>query len=115
MGYVTRGEGVSVHRKDCKNVKDNKRLISVSWNEFTDKTYLTDLKIESLPNKNALLDIITKASLRNVYIETINNHDYDTYSIFELTVKIKRKEDLESFITDLEILPFIKEVTRISR
>ncbi len=115
VGYVTRGEGVSVHRKNCKNVKDNKRLIAVSWNEVTDKTYLTDLKIESLPNKNALLEIITKASLRNVYVETIKNNDYDTHSLFELTLKIKQKEDLDKFITDLEILPYIKEVTRISR
>ena len=115
VGYVTRGEGVSVHRKNCKNVIDNNRLIEVSWNDKSDKSYLTDLRIETLPNKNALLEIITKASLRNVYVEAISNHDYEDYSTFDLTVKIPSRENLDSFITDLENLSFIKQVARTNK
>ncbi len=115
VGYVTKGDGVSVHLKSCKNVLKTARLIDVSWNQNTDKTYLTDLKIETLPSKNALLEIITKASLRNVYVEAIKNNDFEDYTLFEITVKIKNKDDLDNFINDLEILPFIKKVTRINR
>ena len=115
VGYVTKSDGVSVHRKNCKNIYQSKRLIDVKWNENSEKSYLTDLKIETLVQKNALLDIITKASLRNVYIETIKNQEYDTYIIFDITLKVKNKLDLDNFINDLEMLPFIKKVIRINR
>ena len=112
VGFVTKGLGVSIHRKDCKNVASNKRLIDVAWNKESDKSYLTDLKIETIIEKNALLEIITKASVRNVYIDAIKNHDYDTYSVFDLTLKVKKKADLDKFMTDLENLSFVKQVTR---
>ena len=115
VGYVTKGEGVTVHKSDCKNIDNTDRLIDVSWNTNSDKFYLTDLKITSLSTKNALLDIITKASYRNVYVETIKNHDYDALTIFDLTLKIKNIDTLNNFINDLEMLPFIKEVKRISK
>lgn len=115
VGYVTKGEGVTVHKSDCKNIDNTDRLIDVSWNTNSDKFYLTDLKITSLSTKNALLDIITKASYRNVYVETIKNHDYDALTIFDLTLKIKNIDTLNNFINDLEMLPFTKEVKRISK
>lgn len=114
VGYVTRGEGVKVHRCDCRNIKACNRLIDVSWNAISDKNYLTDIKIEALPQKNALLEIITKASLRNVYVEEVQNTNFEDYTIFKLTIKVKEKNDLEKFIKDLNILPYIKKVDRIS-
>lgn len=113
VGYVTKSEGVTVHKKNCKNISLSERLIDVSWNTNSEKFYLTDLKITSLNEKNALLDIITKASLRNVYVETIKNHLYITYIIFEVSLKVRDKETLENFINDLEMLPIIKKVERV--
>lgn len=114
VGYVTRGEGVKIHRSDCRNVKNSNRLIDVSWNEASEKSYITDIRIESLPQKNALLEIITKASLRNVYVEEVKNNNYEDYIIFRLTVKVKEIDSLNKFITDLNILPYIKKAERIS-
>ncbi len=113
IGYVTKGQGVSVHRKDCKNIKEATRLIDVSWNDTSDKTYIAGVKIESIPHKNALLEIITKASLRNVYIEEVKNNQLDTGSVFNLTVKVKDKNSLEQFMNDLNMLSFVKKCSRI--
>ena len=115
VGYVTKGDGVLVHRKNCKNIYDTERLIDVKWNETSEKLYLTDLKIETIIYNNALVDIITKASLRNVYIEEIKNHEFEDYTVYDITIKIKNKNDLNMFINDLEMLSFVKKVVRISK
>ena len=59
IGYITKGQGISIHRIDCKNVVDKtERLIQASWNEKTNRVYKTDLLIEVDNIGNYLLDII---------------------------------------------------------
>ncbi|MDX1621724.1 MAG: RelA/SpoT family protein, partial [Nitriliruptorales bacterium] len=61
VGFVTRGRGVSVHRKDCTNVadlkKDPERFIDVQWSEDSDATFLVTIQVEALDRKHLLRDI----------------------------------------------------------
>ena len=112
IGYVTKGEGVTVHLKTCKNILDKKRLIDVRWNEAKDNQYETGLKITTLFKTNALLDIVTKASLRNIVVKEVKNKEIEGAVIYTLIVKVKSKEDLDSFITDLNNFSFVQDVKR---
>ena len=63
IGYITRGTGVSIHRKDCKNLKDlfqdeESRMINVRWAEDEKTAYCVDVEINSNDRDNLLLDII---------------------------------------------------------
>ena len=63
VGYITRGRGVSIHRKDCPNMEnllqeDQERFIDVSWNKNRTDSYKVDLTITAV-NKQALLNEIT--------------------------------------------------------
>lgn len=112
VGYITKGEGITVHKDDCPNIKNSTRLIDVSWNMNSESSYLTDLAIKVVKGKNQLLDIITKASQKDVYIESINTIEEETHTIFKITVKTTSIDHLENFISDLKSLTFVVEVGR---
>ena len=63
VGWVTRGSGVSVHRSDCKNVRElseqPERLMEVSWATSTHGQYLVQIQIEAL-DRNGLLSDVTR-------------------------------------------------------
>lgn len=113
IGYITKGEGIVVHKADCLNIKNSTRLIDVSWNmENNNSSYFTDLNIKVIKGKNQLLEIITKASQKDVYIESVKTIEEDTFTIFAVTVKTANALQLDNFISDLKSLSFVIEVER---
>ena len=75
-------------------------------------SYLTDLQIKVLKGKNNLLDIITKASQKDVYIESINTIEEPDFTKYAVTVKTENVDQLNAFINELETLSFVREVGR---
>ena len=63
LGFVTRSQGVSVHRRDCRNVQDllqtPERILSVSWIPNTRANYLVTVSIEGLDRMGLLADVTT--------------------------------------------------------
>lgn len=113
IGFITKGQGITVHKKSCANIKDNKeRMIEVSWNKTSDSTYLTDLIIETDHSKNYLTDIIAIFVKRNVYVDAFKTKEYDNRYIYEITLKIKEKEEIEKIIFDLEMNSYVISVRR---
>lgn len=111
IGYITKGEGVSIHKKNCDNLKDKKeRLIPVSWNEESEDYYYSDLLIEVNASGNYLLDIVQKASMKNIFIESIKTNELSSKTIYELTIKIKNNIELSSFINELYHFSYIAKV-----
>lgn len=114
IGYITKGEGIIVHKKSCPNIKNiDTRLIDVDWNNSnSDKLFIARLRVMTDTTNNHILDIVTKASTRGITISSINEIN-DKYGLaYEITVKVKNKDDLLLLVDDLRILPFVKEVIR---
>lgn len=112
-GYITKGEGVSVHRADCPNISfKTTRLIDVLWNEVSEFLYYTDISISVIPGKNYLLDLISKATSKNIYIDSIKTKENDQGNLYEMTIRVKNKEELENFISSLTAFSFVKGVAR---
>jgi GTP pyrophosphokinase len=63
VGFVTRGQGVSVHRSDCPNVKtlrrEPERMIEVSWSGGKPTTFVVAIQVEALDRTRLLSDIAT--------------------------------------------------------
>ena len=61
VGFVTRGNGLSVHRADCPNVaslrREPERFINVDWSLGADAIYLVHVQIEALDRHGLLSDI----------------------------------------------------------
>ena len=115
VGYITKGQGISVHLKNCPNViNKEERLIDVSWNTANESTYFTDIIVKVDNTKNRLLDIVSLCSTKNVYVDTVNTREDDMTTIYKLTLKISNKDQLDSLVKALNILPYVKDVERRS-
>lgn len=114
IGYITKGEGIIVHKKSCPNIKNiDTRLIDVDWNSSnSDKLFIARIRVMTDTTNNHILDIVTKASTRGITISSINEINDKYGSAYEITVKVKNKDDLLLLVDDLRILPFVKEVIR---
>ena len=72
MGFVTRGQGVSVHRTDCPNAKtlerEPERLIEVTWAEGKPTSFIVAIMVEALDRTRLLSDVATMLSDSHVNI-----------------------------------------------
>ncbi|MBR3490648.1 MAG: bifunctional (p)ppGpp synthetase/guanosine-3',5'-bis(diphosphate) 3'-pyrophosphohydrolase [Bacilli bacterium] len=114
VGYISRGQGVIVHHKECKNMKhDTERIIDVKWNENTNRKYETLVNIIAINKENTLVDIINTASSNNISVSKVNtvyNQDTNTY---ELTIKVSDLDTLNKFFANLKRNSDIKSVERV--
>lgn len=72
MGFITRGEGVSIHRVDCKNVKSlhdqPERIVDVSWADSASGIYLVQIQVDALDRSGLLSDVTRVLSENHVNI-----------------------------------------------
>ncbi len=77
VGFVTRGQGVSVHRTDCPNVKsleqEPERMIEVTWAEGKPTTFTVAIQVEALDRTRLLSDVATVLSDNHVNILSANS------------------------------------------
>ena len=112
LGFITKGQGITVHKKDCPNIFASERVINVEWNTESDSNYYTDLFIETFNDKNYLTDIIAAFTKRNIYIDTFKTKEFTDSYLYEVTIKVKNKDELDKIILDLEMLSFVVNVKR---
>lgn len=113
VGFITKGQGITVHKKSCVNVSEkNERMIDVKWNEAEVTEYFTDFWIEADNDRNYLSDIIATFTKRNVHIDSFKTKEYEKSYVYEVTIKVKNKEEVDKVKLDLENLPFIVKVRR---
>jgi len=97
IGFITKGEGVSVHKDTCPNIKNSTdRLISVEWNEKSDNTYLSDITL-LVNDTNFLMDLMSEATKEKIHISEMRNKEIEDGIMCNLTVKVRNKEELERF------------------
>ena len=112
LGYITKGNGISIHRDKCPNVRDTEeRLINVYWNETTTKKYPVDLLITTNNNKNILLDIISKTTNNNITVNSVNTLNENTR--YKLNISVENKTNLDKFISELKTIPTILNIERL--
>lgn len=114
VGYISRGNGVIVHSKNCPNLNNMEdRLINVSWSKKSESKFPANIRIFSSKNDNLLLDIITKSSGLNINITNINTTINDDKNIYDLVVMVENTEKLNKYIDNLRQIKDIIDVQRI--
>lgn len=113
IGYITKGEGIIVHKATCSNIKNmDSRFIDVSWSDTTSTNYTTGLIIRTNNTDNNILPIVEKCSQRDLTIESIDTKNRGTYNVYEVLVRVPDREKLKRFMLDLESLSFVDSVER---
>lgn len=119
IGYITRGRGISVHRKDCPNVADEdeleQRLIEVEWeNTKTDKVYDTDLEVYGFDRSGFLNDILEVVNSQTNRLSNVNGRvDNNQMATVRLSIGIRNTEELDNMIEKLSQVPDVYSIKRI--
>ena len=119
IGFITRGYGVSVHRKDCPNaslehqMEEPGRWITVSWGEDINLSYATALEVVCKDRSNLLVDISTAFSTCKAGVTSLNvRTTSDGFAIFYATIIVSDRTQLDAVLTKLNNIPDVIKVTR---
>lgn len=117
IGYITRGRGVSVHRKDCTNVNGNidgdTRLIEVSWYTSENASYKADITLMANDRTALLMEITNVIGESKIPLKAINARTTkDQIAVMSLTMEIVNTEQLEKIIKRLKKVDGVFEVSR---
>ena len=118
-GYITKGQGVKVHRIDCPNIiKEKNRLIDVMWDEAFDKgKYEVELSILANDRSYLLTDIVTIVSQYKASIQSVNsivNEDKVTATT-TMKVNVNDFDHLQVLMVNLRKVNSVIRVERITR
>ena len=120
VGYITRGRGISVHRKDCPNVVAEadleNRLIEVEWeNKKTEKIYDTDLEVYGFDRSGLLNDILEVINSMTNRLSNIDGRvDNNQMATIRITIGIHNIKELERIIDKLNQIPDVYSIQRIT-
>ena len=116
VGYITKGKGITVHRKDCPNIANEKRrLIEVFWKDnLKESTYPVDLKIECYERSDLMLDVMSVFSQKKINVTAVNGvfHPNTMTTTIAVTIYVANAEVLRDVIAYLLNVKSVYEVNR---
>ncbi|MBF0985941.1 MAG: bifunctional (p)ppGpp synthetase/guanosine-3',5'-bis(diphosphate) 3'-pyrophosphohydrolase [Clostridiales bacterium] len=118
IGYITRGRGVTVHTKDCVNVKDlfkeEERIIDVYWaQESTNKSYNVEMTVFANDREELLGDIMRTAQQDNSKIVGVQaKSNKEKIVMVELTLEVKDIEAVNKIQRELGKIDSVYDVKR---
>ncbi|KLU58727.1 GTP pyrophosphokinase [Peptococcaceae bacterium CEB3] len=120
IGYITRGHGVSVHRRDCRNFKarsleDQERVVEVMWDENTETTYSVDIHVSVGDRARLVTDVMNAVMDTRTNMLGIHAHvGKDRVAHIQLRLEIRNLEHLNYVIQKVRRVKDVLEVERIS-
>jgi guanosine-3',5'-bis(diphosphate) 3'-pyrophosphohydrolase len=114
IGFITRSKGVTVHRRDCHNIKvekETERLIQVGWGK-TQTLYPVRIQVKAWDRVGLLRDITSLVAEERVNIASCVSEEFDDISVISLTVYINGIDQLNRLFNKLEGIKGAIGVTR---
>ncbi|MEG1288589.1 MAG: TGS domain-containing protein, partial [Bacilli bacterium] len=112
VGYITKGEGITVHKKNCVNITNkSERIIDVSWNLQGNNYYYSNIYVTIHKDKNLLAELITEAGKKDVLVRSCNTIEKEDNLVYELNIRIKDKDELNRIMTTLENMSNVLSVS----
>ncbi len=123
IGFITRGHGVSIHKRDCNNVPldislddEPDRWINAYWNSNKTETFTSTLKAVAIDRDGILIEVMNALNNMRVAIHSISaRQTKDGNCIIIMTISAESVEHLRSIIARIEKVPKIFNVERINQ
>ena len=120
IGFITRGHGVSIHKRDCTNVPKDisncaepARWVNAYWNQNVREDYKATLQLTCLSRVGLMADVAMQVANMRVNITSISTHDMkDGRTIVELTVNVSGIDHLKNLIQRIEKVDGVLSVER---
>ena len=116
IGYISQGKGVTIHRKDCPNLKylDKERLIEVDWEGENRAEISAEIKVIAEKSSALLNKITANLTAENVSLRKFEAKEKLDQLEFTIVISAKSREAIKATCAHLEQINGIKKVNRIS-
>ncbi|MGD2116968.1 MAG: bifunctional (p)ppGpp synthetase/guanosine-3',5'-bis(diphosphate) 3'-pyrophosphohydrolase [Chromatiales bacterium] len=122
VGYITKGRGISIHRRDCSMIRKmdeagRERLINVVWAQQPgdeSASYAVDIKVHAVDRKGLLRDISSVLANEDVDVVGVKTHSdrKNDRATMRFTIEILNMRQLSRVMDKISNLPDIIEVRR---
>ncbi len=123
IGFITKGYGVSIHRRDCPNIvgmlsdpASQERMIRVTWASAPTELYQTALQVTGASRIGLLADVATTISDMNIQMSSVSARaESGSNTIIDLVVNLRSAEQLGSVMLRLKRIQGVSDVSRVVR
>ena len=114
VGYISHGNGVTVHRKDCQNLKylESERLIDAEWEDKVKTDFIAEIRAQTEKGVGMINKITNALMLAKISIRAFEVKEMAGGLEFSIVLFVKNKSEIEKAINSLSS---IKEVKRVYR
>ncbi len=117
VGYITRGSGITVHRRDCVNVgagADPNRLIPVEWEDVYNTNFQVEIEVVAHDRDHLTMDVMTAISDTKTTINTVFGRSMkDGTAIVNVKMEVKSNSHMEYICNKIRRLKGVMEVKRV--
>lgn len=121
IGYITRGYGVSIHKRNCTNVpkdisksEEPERWVSCYWEDETGDAFRSTLQITATDRTGLLADVTIKLSNMHIFIHSLNSRELkDGKAVVTATIDVMGRNHLRGVISKLSDINGIEEIKRL--
>ncbi len=115
IGYVTRGRGATIHRRDCPNImriRDKERLVQVSWGEQKN-TYPVPVRIKAYDRDGLMRDVSTLIAEEGINMTKVKVEVNKNLAVFNLILEVRDLAQLSKILDRVENLTNVVEAHRM--
>ena len=121
IGYITRGYGVSIHKRNCTNVpkdisksEEPERWVSCYWEDEVGDAFRSTLQITASDRTGLLADVTIKFSNMHIFIHSLNSRELkDGKAVVTATIDVMGRNHLRGIISKLSDIIGIEEIKRL--
>ena len=113
IGYISKGNGITVHRSNCHNICNlTDRTIKINWNENSNDKFLSNIIVHTNKKDELLMDLLTKLSSYKIVIKRVDTLTTNLYNAFDMDILVSDKENLDYYINLIEKISYVLSVER---
>lgn len=118
VGFVTRGRGITIHRRDCHNIirqKDDSRLIEVDWGKGR-QSYAVKISVEGTNSKKLLKEmaVIAETEDANILASSLSTRPKDPLAVINAILEITSITQLNHILNKIKALPYTTSAKRLT-
>lgn len=113
IGFITKNNGISIHRKNCLNVETlDEKVIDARFNSVTKNKYYTELLVYTSSNENILFDIMQAVNNINIQVESMNIISKSSYYVYLVTLFVNNTTEIDRCIKEINKVKHVTETVR---
>ncbi|MFR7994801.1 MAG: RelA/SpoT family protein [Clostridium sp.] len=120
LGYITKGRGVSIHRKDCGNLnslikEDPQKVVDVSWGTSKGVAYMAEIQVKTEDKSGILSDVMNILMDSKLPLNALNAKSAKgNLAYINIKIKIDTVEQLKELMKKIKRVPGVLDVYRMN-